>query len=440
MYLTLLIPFLLHRAWLVLAVPPGRRDCFRRTTETVATSSYPSTPTLGLSLDDSDSLTITSTGGDNPGVINADYQPVYPTVKSSTLFGPVLDPSLTRDSCGSVKLHNRALWVCRDTQTLGPNGQTTIPFYSSSASYTNFSSDGSIPWQTLNPLNEFNYTSELIMYGENTGNFYPLQTDECNGNPAGLCSDNTRYAIWPDSPPMIANTNSNGLITAYTWIKKGHIELDFTSLVADPAATLYRVTYAPAIEGATGETRETLPLVEVVQEEFWAQDQFAYGVYGNIVTNDTAFLYAQSSSGTIALAKVPVNSVEDKSTYQYWANNAWTDSAPTLNQTGVHIDSTGGGQGTFYFSEIWNSYVWLGQPGDSVAAEFQVTTAPSPDGPWIQPQLILSVEPGNSSIPTYSMQAHPSLVSDPTVNDIYVSYTKSDVGMYTTPVYRIEWE
>ncbi|ORX36516.1 hypothetical protein BD324DRAFT_629168 [Kockovaella imperatae] len=367
---------------------------------------------------------------------------VIPKVKNTTLYGPVTDPSLVRDSCGSVGWNaGRVLWVCRDTQNLGTDGLPTFPVYTSSASYTDFNSDGSIPWQSV-PTNPFNYMSEWIMYGNNQNrSFYPIQYDECNSNQAGQCGDMSRYALWPDYPPMVSVINADGSILAYTWIKKSHITPDLSSLVADPAATLYRVWYQPEVEGTSG---PTLPEVEVVQEQFWPQNSFAYGDYGNIVRNGTAYLYAQSSNGTISLAKVGVNDVEDRSKYQYWVNNSWTSTVPALNTSGIQVNATYGGQGTFYYSYPWQSYVWIGQQGHTVDPDFWITTAPEPYGPWTTPTHILSVQAGNYSLGAYSMQAHPALVSSPWTNEIYVSYTKNDIvqnkNLYTQPLIKIEWE
>ena len=367
---------------------------------------------------------------------------VYPKVKSTTLFGPVTDPSLVRDSCGSVAWNtDRLLWVCRDTQDMGTDGLPDFPVYTSSASYTNFDKNGSIAWQPIGP-NDFGYTSELLMYGKNHDKaFYPLMSDECNDNQAGECGDDSRYALWPDTPPMITVINADGSILAYTWIKKSHILPDLSTVVNDPAASLYRVYWEPEVEG---QKSAKLPEVEIVNETFWGQGSFAYGDYGNIVRNGTCFLYAMSDEGTIALAKVSVGGVEDKSQYQYWVNSAWTSEMPSINQTGIQVNATYGGQGTFYYSDPWESYVWIGQQGHTVDPDFFITTAPEPWGPWIEPQHILQVQAGNYSLGAYSMQAHPGLRSDPFTNDIYVSYTKNDIvdnkNLYTQPILRIEWE
>lgn len=367
---------------------------------------------------------------------------VYPKVKSSTLFGPVTDPSLVRDSCGSTAWNtNRLLWVCRDTQDMGTDGLPEFPAFSSSASYTNFNKDGSIPWQPI-AENDFGYTSELIMYGKNHNKaFYPLTYDECNDNQSGQCGDTSRYALWPNNPPMITDINADGSILAYTWIPKTHILPNLASLDSNPAASLYRVFWQPEAEGPKS---SKLPQAELVNETFWGDDVLLYGTSGNIVRNGTCYLYTEARSGGLALAKVPVGGVEDRSQYNFWVNGAWTTEMPNINDTSIGIAATAGGQGTFYYSDTWESYVWIGQQGGTVDPDFYITTAPNPMGPWIAPQHFLHVQTGNFTLGAYSMQAHPGLRANPWTNDIYISYTRNDVidnkNLYTQPLYHIEWE
>lgn len=132
-----------------------------------------------------------------------------PTVKTATVIGNVADPAINRDSCGSVRINNRAFWTCRDSQPYDSNGVPTLPLWASSASWSNFNGDG---------------TPALQQYGGGGSRdpYFPYQSDECNSNSAGSCDDGSRYALWPDSPPMVASTSGN-TVTAYTWIRKSHI-------------------------------------------------------------------------------------------------------------------------------------------------------------------------------------------------------------------------
>ena len=44
-------------------------------------------------------------------------------------MGNVADPHLNRDSCGSVRIGDRALWACRDTQATDDSGNTSsVPY------------------------------------------------------------------------------------------------------------------------------------------------------------------------------------------------------------------------------------------------------------------------------------------------------------------------
>lgn len=102
-------------------------------------------------------------------------QSTTPVLSSATVLGLLSDPTWNRDSCTSVGLFGREFWTCRDSQS-------STAFISSSASWTDFNSDG---------------TPSLTMYGTNSDEvaYFPVQADECGGS-AGACPDGTRYAIW----------------------------------------------------------------------------------------------------------------------------------------------------------------------------------------------------------------------------------------------------
>ncbi|EIW80655.1 hypothetical protein CONPUDRAFT_16453, partial [Coniophora puteana RWD-64-598 SS2] len=309
-------------------------------------------------------------------------------------LGVVNDPTLNRDSCGSALIGGRVLWTCRDTQTVDSSGVNALPIISTTASWTDLNAQGQ-------PSLSGNTYS---MYGSNNlqSTFYPLQADECNGNTAGSCSDNTRYAIWPDSSPLVTDTAADGTVTAYTWIRNDHIKADLSDLTPDCVSSLYKVVYS------TSAGHDALPTVTLVNENFWtASEQLPYGAYGGFVADGTAYLYGKGSSGTVGLAKVPVGSIENKSAYQFYVNGGWTSMAPSLGASGVNIPNvSAGGQGTYYYSPPWNSYVWIGQPGLSVSADFFITTSPNPEGPWTQPTKFYSGANGNATLGAYTLQAH----------------------------------
>jgi hypothetical protein len=120
------------------------------------------------------------------------------------------------------------------------------------------------------------------MYGDNHNqSFFPIQADECGDNQAGSCSDGTRWALWPNSPPLVTSDSGNGTIIAYTWIKNSHLTDALVPLVDDPSTSLYRIS------SVTGEN-DTLSAVDLVDEEFYQAATFAYGNYGGMVINATA--------------------------------------------------------------------------------------------------------------------------------------------------------
>ena len=388
-------------------------------------------------------LSLIALANSSPSPVIAGRRPaVSPQVKSVKLVANVTDPAVTRDSCASVRIGNRALWTCRDTEGWNyTSGQGELPVISNTASWTDFAADGTPKIQT-GPVGADSDGSNLIllMYGGHPASlpaFYPILSDECSGY--GVCDDGTRWAIWPNSRPMVTK-RADGSVTAYSWIPKAHLDV-LTSLNPEPIRTLYKVTYSPT------SNKNKLPSVSVVDEEFWAEGDIGYGDYGNVVHDGIAYLYGQTDAekGTV-LAKVPADSVEDKSQYQYYVNGDWTSTMPGIDDTSAIIPNAGaGGQGTFYFSKYFNSFVWIGQTAMSGSADFMLTTAPTPEGLWIEPYLIYSGANGDSSIAGgYTLQAHPALLKSTHQNGIYLTWTQqyetTTYGGYVTPLVYVTWK
>jgi hypothetical protein len=196
---------------------------------------------------------------------------------------------------------------------------------------------------------------------------------------AGSIIPNMLTLTGPDQPPMVTDTTGEGKVTAYTWIRQEHLK-ELTNMVENPATTLYRLDYKPSWH----KSKDALPKVSIANQNFWKEGELAFGNYGNVVKDGVAYLYAQTK-GVTALAKVPVNQVENRGAYEYWVNGTWTQQMPRIGQEGINIpNSNAGGQGTYYWSEPWQSYVWIGGCPFPGAAAF-ITTAPNPSGPWTEP-------------------------------------------------------
>ena len=184
--------------------------------------------------------------------------PLPPKLKSSAYYGTTTGPSnYSRDSCTSVRVQYREFWTCRDSA--GSGGE----FYSSTASWSDFNNG---------PLIN---NGQLYLYGDDHGEYFKNQADEC-GPTAGICPNNTRYAIWPDSPPLPV-AGSNNAVKLYTWIKKSYLnQSTLAPLTKNPATSLYRSDYSPANQG----TNKMLPPVTLVNENFWPANSIPYGDYG----------------------------------------------------------------------------------------------------------------------------------------------------------------
>lgn len=376
-------------------------------------------------------------------------QAKMPQFKSATYIGNVTDPNLDRDSCGSVRIGTRAFWTCRDTM-VNKNGVSVLPVISSTVGWTDPQSKGGPVIKTTgNPVGVGSTgTSPILqMYGyprtDNIVPYFPLTASECNTNVAGACPDGSRWAIWPDSPPLISQTSSNGAsAVGYTWVPKAHLYGFLQTYTPQPAASLYRSTYLATTN------KNTLPSVRLIAEEFWKTSEINFGRYGGVTRNGVTYMYGQANPGvgtSTCLARVTSTRVEQRASYQYYNNTAksWSNTMPSINSTDCGLPNAGaGGQGTFYYSTYYASYVWIGQAELEPVANFYISTAPAPEGPWVKPYLLWQGQNGDAFVGAYTLQAHPSLLpsNNAAENGIYLSYTKPmATGPYTTPLVYVQF-
>ncbi|UJO23803.1 hypothetical protein CLAFUW4_13482 [Fulvia fulva] len=378
-----------------------------------------------------------------PTPAQPEHKSIQPKIKSTTLIANVTDPTVSRDSCGSVRIGDRVLWTCRDTLKYDVRlGKTTLPIISNTASWTDLTPGGG-PALKIGPVGSGSdgVRPILRMYGDIFDGeglldpFFPLQRDQCPEY--GVCGDGSRWVTWPDSPPVVLDAEAE-VAVGFTVVPNVHL-VNLTNINSQtPSHALYKSTYT-----ASSSDRNALPTTELVDGEFFKEDEVAYGRYGNFAKDGYAYLYGQTKSKGTALAKVPLSSIEDRSTYQYFSSNAWTSTPPTTPST---IPNAGaGGQGTFYYSSYLQSHVWIGQQAVSVSADFYMSTAPAHEGPWCEAEKIFSGENGDNAIGAYSLQAHPSLSRDGGMNGIHVSWTQQwreeTVGAgYVTPLVWVEFE
>ncbi|KAK6076206.1 hypothetical protein SCUP234_07374 [Seiridium cupressi] len=397
--------------------------------------------------DQSGNIDLSRSSGGPPNVLTASnsHRPGYKVVPKCKgqpqILGLVGDPGLNRDSGSSARFADRIFWTYRDTQLCNPDGSVRMfPIISSTASWSDYNQKGS---PELGPTRDKPLESNILrQYGKNPENhaFYYL-TSNFGEEPAGNLGNGTRIALWPDSAPLVTQEPREGEITAYTWIKHWHIGQDLSKKIECPATVLYRVDYHPDQDSTL---RHSLPKVSVVNSQFWDPGEIGFGVAGSVVRDGMAYLYGFENQETY-LARCSSNKIEDKVAYEYWVEGQWSDRMPKIGQSGAGIrNACAGGQGTYYYNENWQCYVWIGgsqYPG----AECYITTAPGPMGPWLQPIKFYTGPSGSHPLGSYSVQAHPALATNPHKNEMYLTYTKNDlskngnIAIYSTPLVYIEF-
>ncbi|KAJ7240782.1 hypothetical protein C8J57DRAFT_1527443 [Mycena rebaudengoi] len=343
--------------------------------------------------------------------LNVTRRAVTPVVASTTSYGSLVDQGMNRDSCSSSLWSNNVIWTCRDTQQL-INGRPGPGVLANTATFSGMPSDKSNP-------------QRLVLASQPYGTlFYPLESDECPQ--FGLCGDGTRWVGWPDTGPVVTFRGSGGQVNAYAFIGKMHIS--GISAVNTPSTSIYHLL---------SQNAGPLPSTSVVASSFWTSSQIGYGVAASVV-----YLYGGTPGGKLAVARAArtgfLSALDDHSLYEFYVNGAWTRTIPDSNNAGVVLPNTSSVQGTIYWSPKWQSYVWIGGDGFP-SANFFISTAPNPEGPWTAAKLFYSGSVGTGPLPAYSTVAHPSL-TDGTGNYIFISWTKVNDDVYDQPLVRVDWQ
>ncbi|KAJ7138315.1 hypothetical protein C8R44DRAFT_695416 [Mycena epipterygia] len=356
---------------------------------------------------------------------------ITPVVATATNYGDLIDSGLNRDSCSSTLWSNNVLWVCRDTQQAFPNGTIGPNSIANTASISKFPSARSNPQQLV--------LSSPQGYGPI---FYAFSADECPHNecgdslcPPGVCGDGTRWVGWPDSAPMVTFRGLNGAVNAYAFIAQQH--LSGLAVLNTSSYALYHVT---------SQSGNIIPVVNMHIESFWSSTQIGYGSAGSVVHNGFAYLYGATPNRKLAVARAnlaeSLGALEDRRIYEYYVNSTWTRTVPLSSNPTIVLPNTSAIQGTLYWSPKWKSYVWIG--GDGFPdANFLISTAAQPEGPWSAPQQFYSGVVGNGSLPAYSAVAHPGL-TDGTGDYIFLTWTKTrgtaQGDVYDQPLVRVDWQ
>jgi len=226
-------------------------------------------------------------------------------------------------------------------------------------------------------------------------------------------------------------------VNAYAFITRTH--LSGLSAINTPSYTLSHV-----ISQSAG----PIPATNVEISSFWSTTQVGYGSAATVVNNGFAYLYGATPNGKLAVARAALTgflgALDDKTLYQYYVNGAWTSTAPASSDTGIPLPNTSSAQGSIYWSPKWNSYVWIG--GDGFPdANFYISTAPNPEGPWTAATQFYTGVVGVGSLPAYSAVAHPSL-TDGRGNYIFISWTRTIPNptgtgdVYDQPLVRVDWQ
>jgi len=313
-----------------------------------------------------------------------------------------------RDGGYSGNIGNRQIWVFGDTAISEPNASGST-FLSSSYSLTNdvSAADGIEPLLLANdsaglPLQLFEYTEAEVLFNSDH------QGENCL-DPCGA-----RWALWPG--PVIRDEARQRSLIMYGKIKAAPGEFNF-----------FGVGQSIAIweQGATKPSRPNFNQVPGYPTLLFGADEPAFGP-GTFSHEYTLYSFACQIDDLVKpckLARVPLASATDKSTWQYYGDDTgWSDSQQNLS-TLFH--------GNDIMSVSYNEYLqkFVAVYSEPLSRNIKIRTAPAPEGPWSNAlQVTQALDSGNTNGWVYDALAHPEF-NENNGSTQYITYTR-DTGFF----------
>lgn len=287
-----------------------------------------------------------------------------------------------RDGGGSAEVGGKILWAFGDTFYT-----PTRPFTAATQnadryrSATGATSPLTDPLQLTTPIDAVGAPSQLI----------PYTADELAYNRA-TNDPGDRYAVWPVAPVSLGKD-------AWVYYLRVHIQA--------PSRGAWTSTVGVARLRAGMATAERVkdPLFGDRVPSF--RSPLAQGTF--------VYLYDDCVQGC-RVARAPIYTADNPSTYQAWNGYAWT---PHLSQAAVVIPAGRNG-----VTVMWSGYVqkYIGAyiPFGSQTMEF--VTADNPQGPWSNPVGAFTGK--NAQNGDYAPYFHAELTAS-TSPDLFITYSRS---------------
>ncbi|MGX6604366.1 sigma-70 family RNA polymerase sigma factor [Micromonosporaceae bacterium Da 78-11] len=344
--------------------------------------------------------------------------PAIPVVKSVREVGAIRQGPRVggRDNGQSAAYGGKSIWIFDDTTLKDPWG-----FLSNSAALTTDldASDG-IDLRSGNGFTVRNTQTPVELIARSSAEKAFEKANSGSGCSGAYCG--AIFGFWPG--PVIADPARHRVLVTYGKLCRGGkdgtpcsgpLGKGLGMGIAELDLSSGRVTRLTPAHGS--------PVTSVEGRDrsiFFGPGATGFGSAAALVVNDQAYLYGGCSYQGCRLARVPLASLSDLSTWRYYASSKWvTDPAKA---TRIGIEPGAAGQTVFY-SPAMKAYVNVFMPFGSNDVRFQV--GGSPFGPWSKSRKLLTTAGGSSS--NYALFGHPEYAEKNGLVQ-YLSYFKPGTG------------
>jgi len=307
-----------------------------------------------------------------------------------------------RDAGNSIRMDSHVLWVFGDT--FDWTGIQCATGAISSVAHPSELNEPVDDW--FSPFQFYDFSAAERSFNDDHSEPPDCCTapPECAaGSPYCHCPQGTdcatRIAIWPGD---LIDLDGSAAINYYEKVWVGSAPYDFKHLGTGIAVVEYGSTTASRPLDDSGE-----PLLMFGPGE----PNFLRAMPVEEDGEPFVYLYAATNRHDcyvdILLARVRLEDAFDRSAYEHWDGNGWSnsldDSAPVLN--GIL-----GGLGSVGWNGHLHRYISAFNDICTGGVDLMVRTAPSPEGPWSEATAI-DLRPLGGSESSYAGQIHSSLSS-----------------------------
>lgn len=316
-----------------------------------------------------------------------------------------------RDNGQSTGYDGKSVWIFNDT---GVRNTSELPSNTAAMTDDMDASDG-LDLTSASPFtpDDNGVPGPVIPKTGGEQAFLDAHGGDCSVDEDEYCG--SQFAWWPGA--IVADPARDRLLTFYGKLCRGQdagrpCASDFIGQGQGSGVAELDMNTGTVTRLEAKNLPEPIPSVEGDDATLLFKPGEEYGNGSSVVQGDTLYAYGRcGDDGGCRLARVPLGSVEDRATWEFYAgteNGAalWSADESEAVGTGKRDGAAGS---TVHRNEGLGTWINTYMNPLSNTASYQ--TAPNPWGPWSEPGKLFDSQPPEEGV-NYALYAHPELAQN----------------------------